>query len=71
MKLPKRKHCIHSAVYKLFDAPCVFCGYKGAGYYQSGTHDVLCPWYNIGGLVHRENNLRYVIAALFNESKND
>ena len=51
----------------ILDAPCVFCGYSGVGYYQSGTHHVLCPWYKVGGLEDRENDLRYVVATLFEE----
>jgi hypothetical protein len=33
----------------VLQAPCVFCGYKGDGYWQAGTHDLSCPWRGIGG----------------------
>lgn len=38
----------------MLDAPCLWCGYKGAGYWQTGTHDKGCPWYGIGGKAERE-----------------
>ena len=53
----------------LLDAPCVFCGYNSYGYYQSGTHHVLCPWHKVGGLEQRGKDLRHVVAALFEERK--
>ena len=38
---------------ELLDAPCVFCGYNGAGYWQRGTHDPRCPVHDIGGQFER------------------
>ena len=49
------------------DAPCVFCGYNGRGYYQVGTHDVCCPWHRLGGSKERSDVFRTVVAALFKE----
>ena len=49
---------------ELIDAPCIFCGYSGAGYYQVGTHDELCPWHGIGGGDERASILPTVIANL-------
>lgn len=42
----------------LFDAPCVFCGYNGAGYWQSGTHGEHCPWHDLGGEAQRIASLK-------------
>jgi hypothetical protein len=53
----------------LLYALCVFCGYSSRGYYQEGTHHVLCPWYKVGGLEQRKKDLRCVVAALFKERK--
>jgi hypothetical protein len=41
----------------MLDAPCVFCGYNGAGYWQSGTHAKDCRWYSVGGYVDRHKAL--------------
>lgn len=30
-------------------APCFFCGYNGAGFFQPGTHAGSCPWAGVGG----------------------
>lgn len=38
----------------LLDAPCVFCGYNGAGYWQAGTHAPGCRWRNVGGYEDRD-----------------
>jgi len=27
-------------------APCIFCGYDGPGFYQNDTHDKSCPYYS-------------------------
>lgn len=40
-------------------APCVFCGYSGAGYYQSGTHAGDCPWHGVGGEGPRKAVVRH------------
>ena len=59
----------------ILDAPCAFCGYSGAGYWQSKTHKEYCPWYNIGGEVERFNQLKVVLGkfkeylALLDEAK--
>lgn len=46
------------------DAPCCFCGYNGARYFQSRTHAVSCPWYSIGGARERHEALRPMLAGL-------
>lgn len=46
----------------LLNAPCVFCGYNGHGYFQVGTHSKSCPWHYIGGEADREAKLGDVIA---------
>ena len=28
----------------LLAAPCIWCDYNGAAYWQSRSHDVECPW---------------------------
>lgn len=38
----------------LLESPCIFCGYKGSGYYQLETHKGNCPWRKIGGKIERE-----------------
>jgi hypothetical protein len=57
-------------MHNLLDAPCMFCGYSGAGYYQAGTHAKDCPWYNVGGDSERYGKLPGVITALFKERQN-
>lgn len=44
----------------LLDAPCLWCGYNGAGYFQTGTHSENCPWHNVGGAMERGDKLPYV-----------
>ncbi len=34
---------------RILMAPCVFCSYNGAGYWQSGTHAEDCPFHKAGG----------------------
>lgn len=41
----------------LLEAPCVFCGYNGPGYWQRLTHDKNCPWYPQGGFNERREVL--------------
>lgn len=33
----------------ILDAPCRYCGYNGAGYWQRSTHHPGCPWHDVGG----------------------
>jgi len=48
--------------YKLVEeAPCFWCGYNGAGFFQTHTHKAHCPWYNIGGAENRKNRVLDVI----------
>ena len=56
-------------MHNLLNAPCIFCGYNGEGYYQAGTHSANCPWYNIGGDSKRYGKLPSLITALFKESQ--
>jgi hypothetical protein len=46
------------------DAPCVFCGYSGAGYWQKFTHARYCPWYEIGGMAERRYYMRTITSRL-------
>ena len=41
----------------LLDAPCLWCGYNGRGYYQVGTHDKSCIWHTVGGRNERLDRL--------------
>lgn len=41
----------------LLDAPCLWCGYNGSGYYQAGTHDQSCIWRDVGGERERIDRL--------------
>ena len=34
---------------RMLRAPCVYCGYAGAGYWQAGTHWNDCPWKTVAG----------------------
>lgn len=45
-------------------APCVFCGYYGAGFFQIETHTEGCPWRNVGGLEERIEAFPSVLANL-------
>ena len=47
----------------ILDAPCVFCGYNGRGYWQKGTHNKHCPWCELGGGAERAKALRGVIGT--------
>jgi len=51
----------------LLEAPCIFCGYNGPGYWQAGTHTLDCPWHGIGCLSERAAMLRPVIKLLFSQ----
>lgn len=51
----------------LLEAPCLFCGYNGSGYFQTGTHSKDCPWYGIGGEKDRAFVFRGVVSALYNK----
>jgi hypothetical protein len=35
-------------------APCQWCGYNGADYWQAGPHGFDCPWFTVGGMRERE-----------------
>jgi hypothetical protein len=45
--------------------PCIFCGYRGAGYWQRGTHHEDCPWHMIGGKQERLAKLPQLLKKLF------
>lgn len=49
--------------------PCVFCGYKGEGYYQTMTHKESCPWYNVGDQKQRAAYLRQVVRSLVEDKE--
>lgn len=49
----------------LLDAPCVFCGYNGSEYWQSGTHLRICPWWYFTGKSDRKTQLRNVLHNMF------
>lgn len=50
----------------LLEAPCVFCGYRGAGYWQRGTHPESCPWHlSDGGIEARRKRLGTIVRALY------
>lgn len=48
----------------LLAAPCLWCGYNGAGYYQAATHSSKCPWYLVGGEAERREMLSEVIRRM-------
>ena len=58
---------IRKTNHSLLDAPCIFCGYNGPGYWQAGTHSLECPWHGIGGFDERKSMLRPVIRLLFSQ----
>ena len=35
------------------EAPCRWCGYNGANYWQALSHAEECPWYKVGGAGER------------------
>lgn len=50
----------------LLEAPCVFCGYRGANYWQRGTHPEGCPWHLVdGGIEARRERLGTIVRALY------
>lgn len=40
-------------------APCRYCQYAGAGYYQEKTHSKYCRWYLIGGMAARADIIKH------------
>lgn len=49
------------------EAPCIFCGFNGGGYWQAGTHSPKCPWYKIGGAAEREEKFSGAIKKMFHD----
>lgn len=45
------------------EAPCISCGYNGAGYWQSGTHHPGCVVRDIGGLDERIAAYRAILSS--------
>lgn len=41
----------------ILDAPCVFCGYNGASYWQKHTHSKECPFHEVGGDASRADHI--------------
>jgi hypothetical protein len=54
---------------QLLSTKCVFCGYSGSGYYQEHTHEKDCPWYYVGGLEERENQLPVILRELYRKTQ--
>jgi hypothetical protein len=54
-------------IHNLLDSPCFFCGYCASNYYQSDTHKPDCPWYSVGGLKKREEQVRSAIKGVIAE----
>lgn len=42
---------------ELLAAPCIWCRYNGAGYWQRDTHAESCPWHGVGGAEDRRRRL--------------
>jgi len=51
------------ANYNILDAPCVFCGYNGKGYWQVGTHSKKCPFNALGGMEERRGAFRDILVS--------
>lgn len=49
---------------RMLDAPCLWCGYNGKGYWQSGTHDEHCPWLHLASEDERLGQLLRIIEKL-------
>ena len=45
----------------LLEAPCMFCGYSGPGYWQWESHFAGCPWRRIGGIYDRRTALPFIL----------
>lgn len=43
---------------EILHAPCKWCGYSGAGYWQPMKHAETCPWYFVGGAEERIAKLK-------------
>lgn len=50
-------------------SPCLWCDYRGEGYWQRGTHTRGCPWFHLGGEEARREALRVVIAGTVAEGE--
>lgn len=50
---------------ELTESPCLFCGYNGSGFYQTGTHHENCPWHLIGGDKERKAKIPKLMEKLF------
>lgn len=49
---------------ELLNAPCVFCGYNGAGYWQAKSHLKSCPWHTVGGFDDRRARMPDILKNL-------
>lgn len=54
---PSRLLAVVARADDLLDAPCVFCAYNGAGYWQVGIHAKDCPFHNVGGDAARADHI--------------
>lgn len=57
----------YSLAKDILSAPCLWCGYKGDGYWQEGNHAEPCPWRHLGGLGERIDSVQGLIAAALRE----
>ena len=55
------------SVKDLLGAPCLFCGYNGANYWQTASHAQLCPWYHVGGSYERAYIFRDEVIGMWGE----
>lgn len=51
----------------LLSAPCLFCGYNGAGYWQAGMHAEECPWHVIAGSYERAYCFRDEVVGIWDQ----
>uniref|UniRef100_A0A6M3KX25 Uncharacterized protein n=1 Tax=viral metagenome TaxID=1070528 RepID=A0A6M3KX25_9ZZZZ len=60
-QMKRRRHDV-------LDAPCIFCGYNGVGYWQGKTHSKECPWYETGGGYERKVRLLSALSGVLGKS---
>lgn len=48
---------------EMLNAPCIFCGYDGRGYWQARTHGGDCPWHSVGSYTERASALAGLVAS--------
>lgn len=55
---------MHRLLAELLEGPCIFCKYNGPRYYEAGSHQQSCPWYQVAGIDTRYDRLAARLSRL-------